>query len=148
MSASPPDGQTIASASNDTTVKLWNISTGKETKTLQGHSGQVNSISFSPDGRTITSASTDGTVKLWDIATGREITTLEGHSQGVISVSFSPDGKTIASASGDGTVILWNFDLESLLGEGCNLIRDYLQNHPDVSEDDRRLCDGIAISKP
>ena len=135
-----PDGKTIASASSDKTIKLWNIGTGREIKTFKGHSQQVSSVSFSPDGKTIASASSYN-IKLWDISTGREITTLKG--MGVNSVSFSPDGKTIASASGDGTVILWNFDLESLLSKGCNLIDDYLQNNPDVSESDKQVCDGI-----
>ena len=142
-----PDGKTIAFGSGDKTVRLWDLAKGKEIKTLQGHSDIVNSVSFSPDGKTIASGSGDNTVKLWDINTGREITTLKAHSSSVNSVSFSPDGKTIASTAYGSTIILWNFDLESLLGEGCNLIRDYLQNHPDVNENDKRLCDGITSNE-
>ncbi|WP_407892402.1 AAA family ATPase, partial [Scytonema sp. NUACC26] len=100
------DGKTIASASDDNTVKLWNT-TGRELKTLKGHSAYVLSVSFSPDGKTIASASGDNTVKLWD-TTGRELKTLKGHSDEVYGVSFSPDGKTIASASDDNTVKLWD----------------------------------------
>ncbi|OKH39530.1 hypothetical protein FACHB389_07850 [Nostoc calcicola FACHB-389] len=103
-----PDGKTIASASADNTVKLWNAATGKEIITLKGHSNYVYSVAFSPDGKTIASAGADNTVKLWNAATGKEIITLNGHSNWVYSVAFSPDGKTIASASADNTVKLWN----------------------------------------
>ncbi|MBD2340125.1 hypothetical protein H6G64_24465 [Calothrix sp. FACHB-156] len=103
-----PDGKTIASASADNTVRLWNASTGKEITTLNGHSDAVYSVAFSPDSKTIASASKDKTVKLWNAATGKEITTLNGHIDQVWGVAFSPDGKTIASASKDKTVKLWN----------------------------------------
>ncbi|MBH8564879.1 caspase family protein [Nostoc sp. CENA67] len=103
-----PDSKTIASASWDKTVKLWNAATGKEIITLKEHTYPVWSVTFSPDGKTIASASADTTVKLWNAATGKKITTLKGHSSEVYGVAFSPDGKTIASASADNTVKLWN----------------------------------------
>ncbi|MEC4818963.1 MAG: hypothetical protein SAK29_37665 [Scytonema sp. PMC 1069.18] len=82
-------------------------------------------------------------MKLWDVNSGREIKTLNGHTSFVTSLSFSRDGKTLASASNDSTIILWNLDLDDLLVRGCRLIRGYLQNNPDVSAEDKRLCDDI-----
>ncbi|MEH2004457.1 P83/100 family protein, partial [Nostoc sp.] len=61
-----PDGKTIASASADNTVKLWNLK-GEELQTLKGHSDSVFGVAFSPDGKTIASASYDNTVKLWNL---------------------------------------------------------------------------------
>jgi len=52
-----PDGQRIASASQDMTVKVWDAATGQETLTLKGHISQVNSVAFSPDGQRLASAS-------------------------------------------------------------------------------------------
>ncbi|MBD2357828.1 hypothetical protein H6G41_24990 [Tolypothrix sp. FACHB-123] len=107
-----PDGKTIASASDDKTIKLWSLD-GKELKTLKGHSDSVSSVSFSPDGKTIASAGADGTIKLWSVE-GKELKTFKGHSDWVYRVSFSLDGKTIASASGDNTIKLWSLDGKEL----------------------------------
>ena len=60
-----PDGQTLASASSDGTVILWDT-TGRQLQTLEGHSSPVLSVSFAPDGQTLASASSDGTVILWN----------------------------------------------------------------------------------
>ncbi|MBD1890761.1 AAA family ATPase [Coleofasciculus sp. FACHB-SPT9] len=103
-----PDGKTLASASEDNTIKLWNLATSEFIATLQGHSAAVISISYSPDGKTLASASEDKTIKLWNWETGKAIATLQGHSAAVFSISYSPDGKTLASASYDNTIKLWN----------------------------------------
>ncbi|HBW88254.1 MAG TPA: hypothetical protein DEG17_05060, partial [Cyanobacteria bacterium UBA11149] len=103
-----PDGQTIASASWDNTVKLWRKD-GTFITTLTRYKDSVDSVSFSPDGETIATASRDNAVKLWKKG-GTLIKTLTGHRDWIFSVSFSPDGETIASASWDNTVKLWKKD--------------------------------------
>ena len=100
-----PDGQTIASGSDDNTIKLWNSQDGRLIRTLKGHTELVTSVAFSPDGQTIASGSWDNTIKLWNSQNGHRIRTL-GHTLSVWSVAFSPDGKTIASGSSD--IHLWN----------------------------------------
>jgi WD40 repeat protein len=67
-----PDGKILASGSWDKTIKLWDVSSGKELRTLTGHLDRVHSIAFSPDG----SSSWDNSIKLWDASTGRELRTL------------------------------------------------------------------------
>jgi hypothetical protein len=103
-----PDGKTLASASEDKTIKLWDVATGKERATLQGHTDHVLSVAFSPDGKTLASASQDKSIKLWDVASGKERATYHGHTSLVTSVAFSPDGKVLASASWDKTIRLWD----------------------------------------
>ena len=102
-----PDGKTLAAASYDMTVKVWDVTTAKRT-TLQGHTHAVYSVAFSPDGKTLASASGDKTVKLWDLATNKERAVLQGHTEPVMSVAFSPDGKILASAGVDKSVKLWD----------------------------------------
>ncbi|KAK0739040.1 hypothetical protein B0T21DRAFT_307466 [Apiosordaria backusii] len=103
-----PDGTTLASASGDETVRLWDVATGEHRRTLEGHDHWVTAVAFSPDGTTLASASDDKTVRLWDVATGEHRRTLEGHGDSVTAVAFSPDGTTLASASDDKTVRLWD----------------------------------------
>ncbi|MEM8717810.1 MAG: AAA-like domain-containing protein [Cyanobacteria bacterium P01_G01_bin.39] len=138
-----PNGKIWATSSWDGTIKLWNRQ-GQLLSTFKGHEGEVNQIRFSPDGQTIASASADRTIKLWNLK-GEELFTLERHTAKVWSLNFSPDGKTLVSASDDRNIILW--DLERILqldyfAAACDWIADYLKTNPNVTPDNRNLCNG------
>ncbi|MBG1265671.1 nSTAND1 domain-containing NTPase, partial [Nostoc sp. WHI] len=133
------DRSLIASASADTTIKLW-LPDGSLVTTLSGHKDIVNSVSFSPDNQIVASASQDKTVKLWS-REGQLLVTLLGHQGVVNSVSFSPDGQIVASASSDKTVKLWSRD---------NKLLKTLQGHNSAvlsvawSTDDQTIASGSA----
>ena len=107
-SPSVPTVCTLASASNDSTVKIWEADSGRELLTFRGHSSYVHGVAFSPDSKRVASSSTSGPVKIWDPQTGQEQLTLKGHTKVVWRVAFSPDGKRLASASVDKTAVIWD----------------------------------------
>jgi len=113
---SPSDGQIIASASDDHTVKLWNFD-GTLLTTLEDHTDRVTSVSFSPDGQLIATASLDGTVKLWQ-RDGTLIREIENSNKRINSISFSPDGQTVAIAD------VYEIRLRSLDGSLLNTLNE------------------------
>ena len=102
-----PDGKVLATGSEDNTIKLWEVNTGKMIDTLSGHSWSVVALAFSTDGEMLVSGSWDKTVKLWMVHTKKEIMTLFGHVDSVSAVAVSPDAQLIASGSRDKTIKLW-----------------------------------------
>jgi hypothetical protein len=103
------DGRTLASASWDQTVIVWDtVARAPRYGPLTGHVGAVLSVALSPDGRLLASGGADHTIRLWDLRSGRPLGgPLRGHSDWVRSLAFSPDGRTLASGSQDRTVWLW-----------------------------------------
>ncbi|KAF3921875.1 Beta-TrCP [Arthrobotrys entomopaga] len=105
------DGKTLASASSDYTICLWDAATGVLLQTLEGHTLNVASLAF--NGKVLASGSSDCTVKLWDPDTGVLLRTLEGHTECVRSVAFQ--GGLLASSSGDRTIKIWDTATGDLL---------------------------------
>ncbi|MGP4111347.1 NB-ARC domain-containing protein [Streptomyces sp. 4N509B] len=103
-----PDGDLLASASDDATVRVWQLADGGQRAVLSGHAGGVWDCSFSSDGTLIATASADRTVRLWRTDTWSPMSVLAGHVDSVRSCCFSADRELLASASDDGTIRLWS----------------------------------------
>jgi WD40 repeat protein len=120
-----PNGEILASASDDKTIGLWNIFTSQLITTLSGHTGGVSSIAFSPNGKLLASASHDKTIRIWDLTTTQILLTLRGHTAAVKSVCFAPNGQILASGSWDKTIKLWHVasgaELCTLVGHGLQV---------------------------
>jgi WD40 repeat protein len=103
-----PDGQSLASASYDGTVQLWDAMDGSPRMTFLGHVGKVEAVAFAPGGSTLASGGWDGTVRSWDMATGKLLQTVKAHDGRVCSVAFGPQGRQLASGGVDKTVKIWD----------------------------------------
>jgi TRAP-type C4-dicarboxylate transport system substrate-binding protein/DNA-binding beta-propeller fold protein YncE len=103
-----PDSKYLATASVDTTARLWDLATGETIRTFSGHTGAIDGIAFSPDGKTLVTGSADHNIRLWDVMSGATIRVFSGHTAEVGDVEFSPDGQFIVSSSGDQTARIWD----------------------------------------
>jgi tetratricopeptide (TPR) repeat protein len=106
-----PDGQTLALASREGTLQLWEVATGTLLEALKGHSGSVQAVAFSPDGRTLASGGADQTIRLWNVPTRRELMQLDpgGTELGsVLTLAFSPDGKQLVTGGEHATTSFWS----------------------------------------
>ncbi len=110
-----PDGTCLASASKDSTARIWICDTGKLYRCLKGHTAAVYIIRFSFDGKTIATCSSDKTIRLWNANTGDELNRVPSHSL-VTDLAFSPDGKVMAWSSAAGNIGRWD-----LLMRKCRL---------------------------
>lgn len=109
-----PDASQLATINtNDMTIHLFDLKTGKVAQMLAFHTttsanadSGIYGLAFSPDGSILAAASHDKTVRLWDVKTGKELAVLAAHNE-VATASFSPDGTFLATSNVDGSIELW-----------------------------------------
>ncbi len=111
----------LASASEDCSIRIWDYETGEYERSLKGHTKAVHHITFDAQGILLASASADTTIRVWDVTNDyAPIKTLHGHEDTVSCVSFTPSGEHLVSASKDKTVKVWEvatgFCVQTLVG--------------------------------
>ena len=123
-----PNSQYLLTASEDSTIKLWNPK-GQLITTFKSDLFPISRVKFSPNGQYFMTASQDGTIRLWDDQ-GKLHTKMKGHQESIESVQFTPDNQTLLTVARDGKVKIWPVEsefarLSSLLNQGCQWLEDY-----------------------
>jgi WD40 repeat protein len=101
-----PDGRQLYSAGKDGAVKVWDVASGKLTRTLTVK--DLSAVALSPDGKVLATGSKDGVIRLWDVATGKQLRSLTGPKQEIAALAFHPAGRLLASGTNPGPAILWD----------------------------------------
>ncbi|MEL6880251.1 MAG: NB-ARC domain-containing protein [Cyanobacteria bacterium J06607_10] len=117
--ACSPDGKTIATCSDDVTIKLWDSTSGSRMgalqMTLRGHTdGGIWTLDFSPDSQQLISGGQDGTLRIWSRATAQRLKVIEAHDHWIWAVLFDPTGSQFVSGSDDGSIKLWESETYKL----------------------------------
>ncbi len=105
----------LASGNRGKTITVWELENGSVLKTLNGHSGSVNSVAFFPyEENVLASAGDDAAVRFWEIKSGkeREKSRIAGYSSAIKTIAISPDNRSLAAGSDDETIVLWNINEE------------------------------------
>jgi WD40 repeat protein len=110
-----PNGRLVVSASDDQTLKLWDLLSGRELRTFRGHAAEVNAVAITPDGQWAVSGSSDRMLKVWNLENGRELRTFTGHTAAVSAVAITPNGQWAVSGSSDCTLKVWELESGRLL---------------------------------
>lgn len=103
-----PDGNKLASAGKDSTIRFWDPLTGELVQTLEANAGIVWSLVWSADSQHLATGTGDAFVRLWEVNSGRTIARMRGHTKFVTGVTWSPSDNRLVSAGADGLTYVWN----------------------------------------
>jgi WD40 repeat protein/serine/threonine protein kinase len=115
------DATRLASASDDGSIKIWDVASGDVLFTLRGHHGAAQNVAFHPSGNEVVSVASDGTARLWNARVDPQASALQGHTAAVHSLAFSPDGSRLASVGEDRTLRFWEASTGKSIGEAVAL---------------------------
>jgi WD40 repeat protein len=103
-----PNGKLLAAVSQDGSISIWDVATGRKLATYPSDRICVAAVAFTPDSQRLAAARMDGTVKLWDVLPGKAPLIFRAHAANANAVAFSPDGRILATGGSDGTINLWD----------------------------------------
>lgn len=131
-----PDGKTLATANNDSTIELWDVATGNETRHIDVKNNVIESICYSSDGKLLVgggyqslpqTTGLEASFKIWDVATGKEREVKAAPTTSLEAIALSPDGKVLASGSSEKKIRLWNLaagQADQPLGDHASTVID------------------------
>src|SRR5262249_803632 len=107
-----PDSKLLATASTDSTLRLWRRD-GSSERVIEGLSGENHCLAWSRDGKQIAAGCQDGSWRAWT-TDGKEVPIVRVHTDNIYGIAFSPDGKQVATCGWDAAVRIWSNDGEPL----------------------------------
>jgi serine/threonine protein kinase len=102
-----PDGSLLASGSEDTSARIWDVWRGVTLDVFDAHTEHVRSVGWSPDGQNVATVSYDDSTLIWSVDASQWVAWLGVHENYVLDVAWSPDGQFLATAGGDDTTLIW-----------------------------------------
>ncbi len=132
------DGKSLAVGTTDyslgtSEIRLWDVTTKRESETLKGSSGPAISLTFFSGAKKLVSGHYDQTVSIWDLGENQSQLSIRGHESYVFATALSPDGETLVTGSADGDVKLW----KAADAQQCQLLRGHEAN---------RTEDGFSVA--
>ncbi len=109
-----PNGKYAVSGSDDCTIRIWSLETGKLVRTLEGHNNWVRAVAVMPNNKYVVSGSYDHTIRVWNLETGELIRVLKGHEDGINALAVTQNGKYVVSGSWDCTIRIWDMETGNL----------------------------------